>query len=175
MSARRTILRTSVAVATLTVVATTAAPAQALWVRPSTVPATDAAGATNGCVASAAPMLVGRYGTGAHLPESVQLPVVLTCPAAADVRKVTVALSLLRVLPDGSTETLLAHSDVARQSLWTTPITSTGASSFAGCALLGGAGTHDLLVRTLVKTKTSVTDTSPYVAKADRRQTVTCA
>lgn len=168
---RTAVVTASVAAAVIA----TAGPAAALWVRPASAAATSAGGAVNGCVSSAEPLVVGRYGSGTRPPESVQLPVAVTCPAAADVRKVTVALSLLRVLPDGSTETLLAHAEVARIAGATAPVTTFGASSFAACDRIGGSGPHDLLVRTLVKTKTSASDTDPYVAKADRRQTVTCA
>lgn len=171
MRARAIVTAALTTSATLVALTAAAGPAAALWVRPAHAPLTNAAGATNGCVADAEPMVVGWYGGPSP---SVLLSSSLRCPAAADVHKHTVAMSLEQVLPDGSVRVLYSHGEVGRAQT-SEPFTGPGgASTTISCATLGGRGSYSLVERWLLKTKTSTSDTAPYVAKVDRRETVTC-
>jgi hypothetical protein len=165
---RRTLTAAAVAAAS---VALCAAPSDAVWTRPSTAPLTNAAGAANGCTGSIDPFVVGRYGTGALPPKSTQFSLVLSCPASADVHRVTVAISVFEVAADGSETLVVGPGEFGRTSYGDPLDGVTGGSTYLRCP---DRGNHTYLGRAIIKTKHSSADTQPYVAKVDRLQTVSC-
>lgn len=154
-------------------IATTATPADALWARPSSVPATDAAGNTNGCTISIPELEVADFDGDLGILVKRQT----VCPASANVHRVAESGSLYEVMADGSLREIAAPGQMGSSASAPEPITGpTWAANFIPCSAKEYRGTHTYLVKGRVNTKvtTNTHDSNPFVGRVGRIQTVTC-
>ena len=174
MRTRRT-LAAAVAVASAGVALITPAAADAAWTREASF--TDAAGQSNGCVASLDRLTIaGPTVDGGGTPGGLHSVLVVTCPPAANVHRLTVSVALDRILPDGTVEVIYPLNRDFRQS-YPLPFESTRALYWFACTTPTFAGTHQWRLRVLVKSKQTPdnSDPFPFVARTQVKRTLTCA
>ena len=152
-----------------------AAPAQALWVRPSTAHLTDADGDRNGCVVHVS-ITKTTLEAAPDLGRGIFANTVVTCPESAEVHRVSFRQNFVEVLSDGSFRTIGAGS-TGGTSQGGAPITiPVSSGQFAPCSNTENRGTHTYLVKSRVSAKKTVTyrDPNPYIGKVAALKTLTC-
>ncbi len=156
----------SVAGVAVGVVLALAAPASAVVIPASAVPA-SAAGDTVDCQVTALPMTV----TGVDLNADVRV----TCSTGADIHRAKSAPSFYEVMANGSLRQLVAPGGFGLMSS-TDPILTSGSGVELDCGRGSGlSGTHTYLFRARVVVKRTTTHNSaPFIAKVARKQVVTC-
>jgi hypothetical protein len=152
-----------------------AVPAEALWVRPSTAHLKDGDGDTNGCVVRASITKTTLEGSP-DLGPGIFANTVVTCPATADVHRVSFRQNYVEVLSDGSFRTIGAGS-TGGTSQGGSPITiPVSSGQFTPCSNPENRGTHTYLAKARVSAKKTVTyrDPNPYIGKVAALATLTC-
>jgi hypothetical protein len=137
--------------------------ADAAWIPPSQALMVNAEGRTNGCVAKVGMSFQRDGGIG-----GVKIVQSVTCPPDAGALRVRYNYNMYEVAKNG-TLTLFVSSSPGSQG---GPGTAT---SFFPCDRQGVGGTHTWLVRARMNTKTSVSDTNPYVGVVAVKVTLTCS
>jgi hypothetical protein len=152
-----------------------AVPAEALWVRPSTTHLSDRDGDTNGCRVHVSITKTTLDGSP-DLGQGIFANTVVTCPARADVHRVSFSQDYVEVLSDGSFRTI-GEGSAGGTSQGGKPITiPVSSGQFTPCSNPENEGTHTYLVKSRVSTKTTVTyrDRDPYIGKVAALATLTC-
>lgn len=173
-------LTTLLAVAsTIALVGLAAAPANALYVRPSTAELQDATGTTNGCVANIPEFtvdLLGGLGTPGGDP-ATHMFVHLNCPAAADVHRVSFRYGVFRVRTDGTLKTI---QPMGPAGVYKYDQALDGNAQMLDFGIFCtpqyplNSGKRTWLIRTVIHTRHSNADPSPFITRVDRRQKVDC-
>lgn len=154
-------------------IAVTGTPAEALWARPSSVAATDAAGNTNGCTVSIPELVVEPFDGKPAIVFKRQVE----CPASANVHRVAESGSLYEVMADDSLREIAGPGAMGSSANSGEPITGpTWAANVLFCSDPAVKGTHTYLVKGRVNTKQTpnTSDPNPFVGRVGRIQTVTC-
>jgi hypothetical protein len=153
----------------------TAVPADALWVRPSRADLKNSEGDVNGCVMHVTITKTTLAGSE-DLGPGIFANTVVTCPASADIHRVSFSQNFVEVLSDGSFRTIGQGSTGGVSSGGTPISTPVSSGQFTPCSNPGNHGAHTYLVKARVSAKESPTylDPNPYIGKAAALATLTC-
>jgi hypothetical protein len=155
------------ALAGLALITLSAAPAQALWVRPPTAELKDASGAVNGCTMHVS-ITLGRFGPVAKD--------VVSCPARAEVKRIRFSADISEVRADGSLRQIGAPGSTGGPASTRAITRAAMRSLIVSCTRPAARGTHTYLFRARANTKTTTdsADPNPFIGKAGALATITC-
>jgi hypothetical protein len=176
---RRPTVRGVLAAALLAVVA--AAPAQAASLHPSTVRLANPSGVENGCVATIPTFKPTTFATSLGDSPGIRMTASLTCPAKANVGRVTWKIYLFEIRKDGTRRGMNGPTGLLTSGarVLDAPVTGPYAPLGDFGVLCGphypqNGGKRTWLMHANFHTHHSATDPVAFVGQVDRQQTIDC-
>lgn len=147
----------------------------AAWPREATF--TNAAGQSNGCTATLVSFKIGGPTiTGAGTSRGLHSVKSVTCPASANVHRLSYSYALDRIRPDGTVEVISPMSRDFAQSYPLPAESAGGMGIWRACTTPTFQGTHQWRLRMMVRSKQTLdnSDPSPFIARAQVKRRLTC-